>query len=145
MKAVLLVVFSLVSVTGCFGQMVSGMSGTVTTSTTLNSSKRCDSHISMSDGWKTMASAPRDGTVVELAETYGVAPWYGIYKFKDKGWQKTSDPNSGVSEDNCLFWRPYKGDASKYKDPTGGKQQSVKYWCDAMHIKYDPKKDVCVP
>jgi hypothetical protein len=129
------------------GNLISN--GTITTSTLSSSmssgwTKTCSSRINLSDGWKSMDSAPRDGTVVELAETYGIAPWFGLHKFVDGRWQSTSDSRMGVYEDNCLYWRPHEGAAKSYVDPTGGKQNSIKYWCDAMHIGYDPKKDVCI-
>lgn len=46
----------------------------------------CDSSNAASNGgWKRMASAPRDGTTVEMLETYGVAPWYGIFRWTKDG------------------------------------------------------------
>ncbi len=115
--------------------------------------------------WKPAKSAPHDGTVVEMMETYGVAPWYGLFKWTTERWIKwhtTSNPegsfrhfvspkpswvnvdrtDQGVSEDACLFWRPYSG-TDKYIDPTGGLQNSVAYWCVAMHRPYNAKKDRC--
>lgn len=32
-------------------------------------------------GWREMDTAPRDGTIVELCCTYGVAPWYGLFRW----------------------------------------------------------------
>lgn len=34
--------------------------------------------------WQSMANAPRDGTVIEIENNYGVMPWYGIFKWSDK-------------------------------------------------------------
>lgn len=34
--------------------------------------------------WRTMDSAPRDGTVIEIQNNYGVAPWYGIFRYGGK-------------------------------------------------------------
>ncbi len=114
-------------------------------------------------GWKPAKFAPHDGTVVEMMETYGVAPWYGLFKWTkdhisvwgngpDKGkkthfdaapsWVGVSDPESGVDEDECLFWRPYKS-SGKYVDPTNGAQRSIAYWCLAVHRPYDPKTNLC--
>lgn len=36
------------------------------------------------DGWRSMDSAPRDGTVIEIQNNYGRAPWYGIYHYGGK-------------------------------------------------------------
>jgi hypothetical protein len=102
----------------------------------------CSSHIS-GDRWKTMGSAPKNGAVVELAQTYGLAPTYGLYKWVRGSWQSVSDEHKGMSQD-CAYWRPVKGAVKSYVDPTGGKQDTIKYWCDAMHVKHDPKKDRCV-
>ncbi len=113
-------------------------------------------------GWKPAATAPHDGTVVEMMQTYGVAPWYGIFKWTKEvlaiqgsalkpfqtdspTWVQQDNPGHYVSEDACLFWRPYKKAAGgKYVDPTGGAQNSVAYWCAAMHVQYDSKKDRCI-
>lgn len=126
------------------------------------SAKTCDSvRFSNSGGWKPVASAPHDGTVVEMMETFGIAPWYGIYKWTkeatstdEKGaripiklnsptWISIDRPGTSVDEDECLFWRPYTN-AGKYVDPTGGAQDTVEYWCRYLHLPYDKKKDVCV-
>lgn len=124
--------------------------------------KTCDSITASSYGdWKPVKSAPHDGTVVEMMETYGVAPWYGIFKWtKDQmsvdqtgkqvhfssttaSWVQIDQPGNGVGEDECLFWRPYKGSITKYVDPTGGAQKSIAYWCVALHRPYDRKTDSC--
>ncbi len=145
--ALALLVISLTA-TPTMAQLTGGGGGTPTwtSSGTSNShgGGRCSSTIYGND-WKPASTAPRDGTVVEMAETYGTAPWYGVFKYVNGHWQKANSPNEGVSEDECLFWRPYKSNVAAYKDPTGGAQNTVKYWCDHMHIKYDAKKDVCVP
>jgi hypothetical protein len=135
----------------------------------------CDSYsASLNGGWKEISTAPRDGRKVEMLETYGVAPWYDLFYWRKPGtkykeilnivdkdghwskkeetfeeyegrWVKASDQNSGVTEDKCLFWRPWTaGDANKYVDPTNGAQNKTAYWCAAMHMSYDPKKDKCV-
>jgi hypothetical protein len=124
---------------------------------------QCDSYrmIDQSE-WKPIKDAPHDGTTVEIVETYGVAPWYGLYKWtkdavatdlstgktshfqmENPSWRSVDTPGGGVSaDDGCLFWRPYKGGIT-YTDPTGGAQKSVAYWCTAMHAEYDAKKDAC--
>lgn len=124
--------------------------------------QRCDSiSASYYDGWKPVASAPRDGTVVEMLETYGIAPWFGLFRwttdfvstdgktgelihFKSStpNWVGVDRPGQNVSEDECLFWRPYKPQP-RYVDPTGGAQWSNAYWCAAAHRRYDKKTDRC--
>ena len=97
------------------------------------------------DDWQPISTAPRDGTVIEIRCTYGVAPWFGIYRWTDgtmtlvqdgkeytfKGeprWAKVGDDQSGFSEGPSFSWRPYKGDTASYVDPTGGAQNSMAYW-----------------
>lgn len=123
--------------------------------------QRCDSiNASFSGGWRPGKTAPRDGTAVEVMETYGIAPWYGIFKWTRDSiatgqdgklvpftsaqpqWVSVDTPGHGVSDDDCLFWRPY-NKKGKYSDPTGGSQNSVAYWCTALHLRYDAKKDTC--
>lgn len=138
-----------------------------------SAAQRCDSYSASINGdWKRIATAPRDGTKVEILQTYGVAPWYDLFYWRKKGtkyvqtvhysidgksagdrqetfvetkgsWASADRPGHSVIESSCLFWRPYKG-PDEYVDPTGGAQNSVAYWCAAEHLQYDPKKDVCV-
>lgn len=98
---------------------------------------------SYTGGWKPISTTPRDGSPVELLETYGVAPWYGLFRWNGRGWEKVGDPHMGVSEDECLFWRPFEGEKEKYVDPTGGAQDTVDYWCRQMKMRYDKKTDSC--
>jgi hypothetical protein len=111
--------------------------------------QRCDSiSASFSGGWRPASSAPRDGTIVEMMQTFGTAPWYGRFRWTKNtrdaqpSWRNVDDLNGGVTENACLFWRPYKG-KGKYVDPTGGVQKTVAYWCAWMHRPYDPKTDAC--
>lgn len=130
---------------------LSGMAGAQTCSSL---------YASTANGWRPVATAPRDGTVVEMLETYGIGPWYGLFKWTDKiilkddkgknqeiktipGWSSVDRGNVGVTESKCLFWRPYKPTSIKYIDPTGGSQESVEYWCRAAHRPYDPKTGYC--
>lgn len=97
---------------------------------------------SQNGGWKQASSAPRDGTIVEMLQTYGVASWYGLFKYEPRmGWVSITQPHMGVSED-CLFWRPYKA-SGKYVDPTNGAQDTPEYWCNAMHRPFDKKTGYC--
>lgn len=103
--------------------------------------------------WRPISSAPHDGTVIEVRCTYGVAPWYGIYRWTDTrklrdqngqesewksepSWVKVSDESSGFIEDSTFTWRPYSGRVSSYVDPTGGAQNSAAYWRGAVTAKY---------
>lgn len=101
-------------------------------------------------GWQSHTTAPRDGTVIEMLETYGIAPTYGIFQWKrwaggDYAFVDAVDANLSVVEDECLFWRPYRRPVVVYVDPTGGAQNKVAYWCSAAHEAYDKKRDACVP
>lgn len=102
--------------------------------------------------WRPMSTAPRDGTWVELKNTYGVAPWYCIarwtdenishgsdgrlypFKSKDKSWVKRE--GGGPFSESHLQWRPYSGKVEAYVDPTGGAQDSPAYWRGAVAAKY---------
>jgi hypothetical protein len=103
--------------------------------------------------WQHMSTAPRDGTVVELMCTYGVAPWYGIYRWTDEGYirgknglepYKHSKPQwisvlpgrGSPFDESSLKWRPYTGEASNYVDPTGGQQDDMAYWRRAVATKH---------
>jgi hypothetical protein len=121
-----------------------GGSGTMSTSATANYSN-CDSiTASYTGGWKPIATAPKTGVTVEVLQTYGIAPWYGLFKWnKDTNmWQDAIDPRKGVGEE-CAFWRPTQSTPTTYREPTGGAQNSVEYWCRAAHRPYNKKKDAC--
>jgi hypothetical protein len=98
----------------------------------------------LENAWQPIASAPRDGTIVEIENRYGVAPTYGIFRFVAGGWQNANEPRRGAADEAYLRWRPYKGIAKEYVDPTAGAQNTVKYWCDAMGLQYDAKNDRCI-
>lgn len=106
-----------------------------------------------SDGWRTMDSAPKDGTVIELKCTYGVAPWYGLYRWTatrtatlegetftyetEPAWVKHGNDSSGVAAgDRDLRWRPAPAALETYVDPTGGLQEDMAYWRGAISRKY---------
>lgn len=104
------------------------------------------------DGWRSMDTAPRDGTWVELKCTYGVAPWYCIarwtdeqishdqegqahtYKASKSSWVKRK--GGGPFDEGSLHWRPYAGEVASYVDPTGGMQDNPAYWRGAVASKY---------
>lgn len=66
----------------------------------------CDSSVAPGDGWLPLTSAPHDGTIVEIAETYGYTPWYDFYQFVDGGWKQASDHAYGLNGEKCGYWRP---------------------------------------
>lgn len=105
--------------------------------------------VTMSDdeGWRSMDSAPKDGTIIEVRCTYGVAPWYGLFRWTTKylalsnggkilvedstpGWHSPTE-NAGFTADSTFTWRPYKGSSTAYDDPTHGAQKTNAYWLSA--------------
>lgn len=82
-------------------------------------------------GWKPISQAPRDGTVVEIQNNWGVAPWFGLFKFEDDEWISATEAGAGVSDGTHLSWRPYDGDPAEYLDPTAGRQEDPEYWLEA--------------
>lgn len=109
-------------------------------------------HSSSSD-WRSIDSAPRDGTVVEIKNTYGVAPWYGLYKWTGKrtsrdqhgnvheynsepAWVSATDGSISISGEGHIKWRPYAGEVQTYSDPTGGMQNDMAYWRGAVAAKH---------
>lgn len=56
-----------------------------------------------SGGWQSMDTAPKDGSIIEIMNTYGLVPWYGLFK-----WSKVQ--NIGGPEDKmkeCTGLSPY--------------------------------------
>lgn len=104
------------------------------------------------DGWRSMDTAPRDGTWVELKCTYGVAPWYCLARWTDeqivycgdgatkkfKGRQPSwvKPDGGGPFDEASLHWRPYAGEVASYTEPTGGMQNDMAYWRGAIANKY---------
>jgi hypothetical protein len=82
-------------------------------------------------GWVPMDSAPHDGTVIEIKNSYGVAPSYGLYRWIDDmggRWAQVGQDNSSFDDGPKFSWRPYLGDPAHYVDPTHGAQRSAAYW-----------------
>lgn len=94
--------------------------------------------MSQQNDWRPITEAPRNGTVIEIRCTYGVAPWFGLYRWitPPGRWAKVGDDNFGFSEGPSFSWRPYHGVATEYVDPTGGAQDSMAYWRGAVAAKY---------
>lgn len=78
--------------------------------------------------WHEMDSAPRDGTVIELKNTYGLAPWYGLFKWTEHGWEDAIQSGRTISDDDYINWRRYSGEIESYQDPTSGAQETTHYW-----------------
>ena len=108
-----------------------------------------------SGDWLPMTTAPHDGTTIEIRCTYGVAPWFGLFKwtteftttqdgkiftFQGAGQWRGAEPgkeNLGIGDEGSDFtWRPYHGNASAYHDPTGGIQNDPAYWRGAVAARY---------
>lgn len=82
-------------------------------------------------GWLPIESAPRDGTVIEIQNNWGVAPWFRLHRWVDqRGWVDADDDSRSLgSEDGLhLSWRPYTKTDRPYVDPTGGASRTVGYW-----------------
>jgi hypothetical protein len=124
--------------------------------------RRCSPPVG--SGWCDMSTAPRDGTVVELCCTYGVVPWYGVYRWSDElttrliicgtdgdgrptqrvgepitgkseaTWRDHQDSSKSVRDEAYLSWRPYERRGAVYVDPTGGLQDTVGYWRRACSL-----------
>lgn len=114
-------------------------------------------------GWQPISSAPREGTIIETKNSYGVAPTYCLARWtaevsclafvqqedgstkqerttyigNSPSWQRADSQDGGNPMDGPhLTWRPYKGDPAAYVDPTGGLQNSMAYWRGAVAAKY---------
>jgi hypothetical protein len=69
------------------------------------------------DGWSKMDTAPRDGTVIEIKNCYGLLPTYGLHRWDGSSWRDASDPVRGLgSAEASFFWRPHTGDVASYVD-----------------------------
>lgn len=98
--------------------------------------------------WQSMATAPRDGTVVEIQCRYGIRPWYdlmrwtatkeivnlatnmpaGTVQLPSPEWSSVTKPGIGLMSEERVQWRPYTGDPQHYRDPTNGAQETADYW-----------------
>jgi len=104
-------------------------------------------------GYRSMATAPRDGTVIEVKCSYGIAPWYGLFSWTDEALAYTSGPGrgptriekiktqpgwyrpdrpGGIHAEHTCEWRPYQKPVDRYVDPTGGAQEQSSYWLRAV-------------
>lgn len=97
-----------------------------------------------------IATAPRDGTIIEIKNTYGVAPSYALFRWSGEiawpdgrttttspYWQSVKDCRSGLDgEGPWATWRPFIGDPSMYVDPTNGAQHTSEYWRGATAAKH---------
>ena len=78
--------------------------------------------------YRTMESAPRDGTIVEIMNDYGYRPTYALGQWDGNAWRKYPDSSSSWISESYLTWKPYHGDPASYVDPTGGLQHTYRYW-----------------
>ena len=94
-------------------------------------------------GWSFMETAPRDGTLIEIKNSYGIAPkyclarWTKEYTNRQTGLIDTLTDHSwiipGTNGGPCydfefaFLWRPYDGDPDRYVDPTNGLQDQPEY------------------
>ena len=79
--------------------------------------------------WRNILSAPRDGTPIEIRNTWGIAPHYGLCKWVlGQGWVYANDPSASMIDGPHLDWREYAGKPEDYVDPTNGRQETVEYW-----------------
>ena len=103
--------------------------------------RSCVEMVNDGGGWLHMQTAPRDGTPVELKCVYGVAPWYGLYRWTNKNvsvdgvefisdfiWRNCNGDPTFPSSEAELMWRPYGGAPEAYVDPTGGAYKTAEYW-----------------
>lgn len=94
-------------------------------------------------GWNNIADAPRDGTVIETQNNYGVAPTFHLRKWvAGSGWVDPADERSGTIDGPHLSWRPYAGAIDAYCDPTGGAQMTRNYWLLACGAAPVPNGDL---
>lgn len=94
-------------------------------------------------GWNNIKDAPRDGTVIETQNNYGVAPTFGLHKWVDgRGWVDAADDCRGTGDGPHLSWRSYSGDVSRYDDPTHGAQNTRNYWLLASGFPAVPGGDL---
>lgn len=85
-------------------------------------------------GWHDIASAPKDGSTIEIEVRWGPKPWRGLFRWDAgkvhdidpseriqgedlgaTGWSGVPDANSGIILGYA--WRPFSGDPAKYEDP----------------------------
>jgi hypothetical protein len=96
--------------------------------------------------WRPMSEAPRDGTWIEIQNSWGAYPTYDLARWTDQvvahsmhsgGKFIYTNPNGpdwltrrdqGYITERVLMWHPYSGDRMNYTDPTRGAQYTRAYW-----------------
>ena len=77
--------------------------------------------------WRSMATAPKDGTIIEIQCAYGIVPYSDLYRwvyddpevarisseelvpgetYSGGKWKKVSDPTRSLMEGPWLTWKP---------------------------------------
>lgn len=103
-------------------------------------------------GFMPMAIAPRDGTVIELQSTFGIAQNYELSKWApvsswitEKAWIDVTPSSAGAfyKDENCLSWRPFHGIQADYKEPDG--LTDTQRECAALGLEAGPNDKFCKP
>lgn len=80
--------------------------------------------IAMAQDWQPINTAPHDGTIIEIENTWGVHPWHDLRQWSNENqwWQSVTKSNRGTTCENraskvTCRWRPYGGNISTYRGP----------------------------
>jgi hypothetical protein len=104
--------------------------------------------------WQSIQTAPRDGTLIEIRNSYGIAPWYDIFRWHHCGdardvfeWQSVRRAGHSIMQgaEPFLSWRPFSGNIDFYTDPSHGAQDTPQYWRQAVARKYNLPKNYFEP
>lgn len=55
--------------------------------------------------WQPISSAPKDGTAIELENSFGEYVWYAVCKWAGGTWQFADNPHAGMMDGPYLRWR----------------------------------------
>lgn len=114
------------------------------------------SSAAQADDWRRIESAPKDGTVIEIQNSFGIRPWYGLFKWDNKmpittyacngepstcsvvsvktqnipySWVQVNESGTALdmADIDYLRWRPYHRHGA-YVDPIMDLQTIPGYW-----------------